>query len=172
MVEVKVDKKPVPPRKESVTDNSPDTIENLREEAANGFFQMAGLGCIIFSQFSDAGAINMHGPAISHVAAKMAKTNELMAKGLDSLLTVGPYTEIIGVTLPLVLQLLVNHKVMPAEMVAGANVVRPEVLESQVKTQLAMQAMEAMKMQQAAEQEMAKMREEMMAAQNGASPSE
>jgi hypothetical protein len=171
MVEVKVNKSTIPPKKDA-TDNSPQSLNELREEAANGFFQMAGLGCIIFSQFSDAGAINMHGPAISHVAAKMAQTNELMAKGLDSLLTVGPYTEIIGVTLPLVLQLLVNHKVMPAEMVAGANVVRPEVLESQVKTQLAMQAMEAMKAQQHAEQEMAKMREEMMAAQNGANPSE
>lgn len=147
---------------------------SLREEAANGFFQMAGLGCIMFGQYADAGAVSVHGPNISAVAAKMAETNELIAKGLDSLLTVGPYAELIAVTLPFVMQLLANHKVLPADKLSGANVVAPETLEAQVKTQMARQAMEAIKMQRAAEQEMAMMREEMMAesAQNGASPAE
>lgn len=175
MADIKVETGKTPPRNKANTATPIHHSLNLgeqREEAANGFFQLAGLGCIMFGQFADAGAISMHGPNISTVAAKMAQTNELIAKGLDSFLTVGPYAELIGVTLPLVMQLLANHKVVPADKLSGANVVPPEMLESQVKTQMAAQAMEQIKMQQQAEQELARMREEMMAAQNGASPSE
>lgn len=175
MVDIKVEngsKSKTPPRKDTPNVNPEKSIDELREEAANGVFQLAGLGCIILGQFADAGAISMHGPDISAVAAKMAKTNELMQRGLDALLAVGPYAEIIAVTMPLALQLLVNHRVLKAEMVAGANVVKPEVLEANVKTQMAMQAMQAMKQQQLAEEALAEMREQMMATQNGANPSE
>lgn len=174
MVNINVEKgtqKP-PPRRETPKDIPQMSTDELREEAANGFFQLAGLGCIMMGQFSDAGAVNIHGPGISHVAAKMAKTNDLIAKGLDSLLNVGPYAELIAVLSPLVLQLLANHKIVPAEKLAGANVVKPEVLESQVKTQLAMQAMEQMRLQRLVEEEMRVMQEEMMAEQNGSGPAE
>jgi hypothetical protein len=102
----------------------------------------------------------------------MAKTNELIAKGLDSLLTVGPYAELIGVLLPFAMQLMANHKILPAEKLSGANVVSPDMLESQVKTQMAVQAMQQMQMQKAAEEELRLMQEEMMASQNGSNSSE
>lgn len=172
MVDIKVEgRKTTPPPRRETPNNAPvQSTDELREEAANGFFQLAGLGCIMMGQFADAGAVNIHGPGISAVAAKMAKTNELIAKGLDSLLNVGPYAELIAVLSPLVLQLLANHKIVPAEKLAGANVVRPETLESQVKTQLAIQAMQQMQMQKAAEEEMRIMQEEMMQSANGSNP--
>jgi hypothetical protein len=177
MAEIKVETaaSKTPPRKatpKAAPIHSTLTITEQREEAANGFFQMAGLGCIMFGQYSDAGAVSMHGPNISAVAAKMATTNELIAKGLDSFLTVGPYAELIGVTLPFIMQLLANHKVLPADKLSGANVVAPEMLESQVKTQMAQQAMQQMQMQQQAEAELQAMRDEMKASQNGANASE
>jgi len=178
MAEIKVESGPqrkTPPRRESspkMTSNVPATTQQMREEAANGFFQMAGLGCIMFGQYADAGAISMHGPNISRVAAEMAKTNELIAKGLDSLLTVGPYAELIGVLLPFAMQLMANHKILPAEKLSGANVVSPDMLESTVKTQMAVQAMQQMQMQKAAEEELRLMQEEMMASQNGSNSSE
>lgn len=173
-VEKGAEKPKPPPRREppKANTNATPTVDELREEAANGFFQMAGLGCIIMGQFADAGAVNMHGPGIAHVATKMAKTNEMIAKGLDSLLQVGPYAELIAVLSPLVLQLLANHKIVPADKLSGANIVKPEVLESQVKTQMAVQAMQQMQLQMEAEEELRLMQESMMATQNGSNPSE
>lgn len=174
MAEIRVEsgsQKKTPPRRETPKTAPEPTLDELREEAGNGFFQLAGMASIMFGNFADAGAISIHGPNISHVATKMAKTNELIAKGLDALLNVGPYAEIIAVTMPLALQLLVNHKVMPAEALSGANIVKPEVLESQVKTQMAVQAMQQMQLQREAEEELRLMQESMMATQNGSEPS-
>jgi hypothetical protein len=143
-----------------------------REEAVNGIWQIVGLGCIITGQYADAGAISMHAPPLSHEIADLASKNDSVAKGVDYLLQVGPYAGIIGAAMPLVMQILANHKVIPAEKMAGANVVKPEILEAQVKTNMARQAMEVMQQQQQAEEELRQMQEDMMAHQNGQSAEE
>lgn len=176
MAEIKVEKSATPPRREKPRPETPIhrnlNLTEQREEAVQGIFQIAGLGFIILGQYADAGAIDMHAPGIAHEAADLAQTNEGVAKGIDYLLQVGPYAGLIAVSMPLIMQLLVNHKVLPADKLSGANVVKPEVLESQVKTAMARQAMEAIKAQQEAERELAELQAEMMASQNGAAPTE
>jgi hypothetical protein len=148
------------------------TIADEREDAVNGVFQLAGLGCIMFGQYSDAGAISLHCPPIAHEIAELAEKNEQVAKGVDVLLQVGPYAGLVAAIMPLVLQLMANHKVVDADKMPGANVVKPEVLEAQVKTSMAKQAMMAMQAQREAEEELAEMQKAMAAAQNGSDPSD
>lgn len=153
----------------TMTQNA-NPITAQREEAVNGLFQLGQLGCIIFGQYADAGAIGLHAPPIAAEAAELAEKNDQVAKGIDLLLQVGPYAGLVAAIMPLVLQIMANHKVIPAEKMSGANIVKPEVLESQIKTQMARQAMEAMRAQQEAERELAEMQEAMANARNGANP--
>lgn len=150
----------------------PMTLDEKREDAVNGIFQLAQLGCIITGQYADAGAITMHGPPIAHEVAELAKENDQIAKVTDWLLQTGPYAALVGACLPLIMQVMVNHNVVPADKMANANVVKPEVLESQIKTQMAQRAMAAMLAQKQAEDELRQMEEEFKASQNGAEPTE
>lgn len=138
-----------------------------REEAANGFGQIVGFAAMAAGQFHDAGAIGMHWPGMAHEAAIVAETDEKMARALDYLLEVGPYGNLITLALPFVAQVLVNHGVLKPEAMAGAGVVHPDALTAQIKADMARKAMEALKMQQEAEEELARTRAEMMARMNG-----
>ena len=146
--------------------------QNLREEAANGIGQMLAFGAMVSGNLADAGAIGMHWPDMAHEAAVIAETDSTMAGLLDKLLEVGPYGKLIILGLPLVAQVLVNHRLVKPEAMAGAGVVHPDALAAQVKADMARKAMQAMREQQQAEQELQRMTAEMQAAQNGASPAE
>lgn len=126
-----------------------------REEAANGIFQLAGFGCIITRQYADAGAINLHGAPVAHELALLAEKNTSIGKGLDYLMEAGPYAGLITALMPLVLQLMANHKVIRADMVSAAGVVPPEALTADVKAHMARQAHEALMAQRAAEAQLA-----------------
>lgn len=141
-----------------------------REEAANGVGQILAFGCMVAGQLADAGAVSLHWPNLAHEAAAIAETDKKMAKGLDYLLEVGPYGNLIVIALPFVGQLLANHKVVRAEALAGMGVVHPDALEADVKAQMARQAMAAIQQQKAAEEELRRMQAEMMAATNGSQP--
>lgn len=141
--------------------------QKAREEAANGIGQILSFGFMVAGQLADAGAIGLHWPNIAHEAAAVAETDQRMAKGLDYLLEVGPYGNLIVVCLPLVGQLLANHKVVKPEALAGAGVVHPEALEADVKASMARQAAEAVRQQRQAEAELMALQQEMMASQNG-----
>lgn len=164
------DQKNQPPPKKSASPPV-QSIKEAREDAFNGIFQIGSFGCIITGQFADAGAISMHGPGIAHEAAELAENNEYVAKAADFLCQVGPFAAIIAAAMPLALQLLVNHNILPAEKLAGANVVKPEVLESQVKTQMAEQAIAALKAQRQAEERLAAMQADYAEYVNGQSES-
>jgi hypothetical protein len=140
--------------------------KNDRIDAVDGIFQLAGMGCIMVGQLADAGALDMHGHDVSVELAELAEKNETIGKGIDTLLQVGPYAGLVTALMPLVLQLLANHKVVPPEKLSSANVVMPEVLESQVKTALTKQALDALRQQQQMEDELRQMQAE-MAQQNG-----
>lgn len=147
--------------------NKPSAKQAAREEAANGIGQIIAFGSMVSGSLADAGAVGMHWPAMAHEAAMVAETDKKMAGVLDYLLEVGPYGNLIVVTLPFVAQLLVNHGLLKAEAMAGAGVVHPQTLEAEVKRDMAQKAMEAMRAQAQAEAEMRQMAEEMRANASG-----
>jgi hypothetical protein len=123
-------------------DTPPVESGNSRLDAVNGVFQMVQMGCVMGGQYADAGAIGMHGEAISTEVVAIADTNPRIARAVDYLMEVGPYAGLVGAVLPLVLQFAANHKVIPAEKVPG--VMSPEVLTMQMETELKRQAMAQM----------------------------
>lgn len=148
----------VPPKKDAPkVEEKPMT----RQDAVEGMFQLAGLACITFKQYADAGAIAIHTENISKEVVKIADQDERIASAIDSFLKVGPYAGLIGAVLPLVLQISVNHKMLPADKLAGMDILPPEMLEARIKTEMAQMQLEALKEQQKAEAELAKMRAEM-----------
>lgn len=170
-VETKDTKTP-PPKAEKPKQLSAEdlALREARTDGVNGIFQLAGLGTIMLGQLADAGAISLHGPVISTEVVKLAETDQRIAKGVDVLLQVGPYAGLVAAVMPLVMQLLANHKILPADKLGGVGIHKPETLEMQVRTQMEMQAIAAYQQQMEAEEELAKMRaefEKAQAARNG-----
>lgn len=141
--------------------------QKAREEAANGIGQILAFGCMVSGNLADAGAIGMHWPGLAHEAAVIADTDAKMASALDYLLQVGPYGNFIVAALPLVAQVIVNHGIVKPEAMAGAGVVHPDTLAAEVKRDMALKAMEAMRAQQEAEAQMREMAQQMRASANG-----
>lgn len=149
-----------PPAKRGTSSRSSSTprqtISEKRTEAVAGVFQLAQYGCILTRQYSDAAAIGMHGEPIAVEVSKLAAQEDKVAQVVDYLLEVGPYAGLIAATMPLVLQLLANHKVLPANKVQG--VVPPDVLSMRMEATLAKQAADqlaaARQMRDEAEQEL------------------
>jgi hypothetical protein len=160
------------PQNAPIEDEKPKTLNDERREALDGVWQLAQWGCLCFGQFADAGAIGQHGPSLSSEVMVLVDKNAKIAKKLDLLIEIGPYTGIIAAALPFLAQILVNHGVFKAERFANAGVVHPETLEAQMKTQLQMQAMMAMAKQREAEEQMRTMQEEMLKHMNGDSSSD
>jgi hypothetical protein len=106
-------------------------------------------------QYADAGAIGLHKDPIIDELVTLADSNEKIAKGIDYITEAGPYAGLVVAVMPLVMQLAANHKIVKAELVAGAGVVPPQALESQVRADMARQAAVALRQQQEAEQELA-----------------
>jgi hypothetical protein len=130
------------------------TKTSSREDAINGVLQLGHFGLILARQYADAGALSMHGPAISHEVAELANTNEKIAKTVDYFLEAGPYAGLVTALMPFALQIMVNHKMVKAEHVAGGGVVTPEALEAQTKAAMLRQAQEAIRAQHEAEAEL------------------
>lgn len=128
---------------------------SARETAVNGVLQLGHFGLILARQYADAGALAQHGPAIAHEVAELAATNEKIAKSVDYFLEAGPYAGLITAVMPFALQLMVNHRLVKAELVAGGGVVPPEALEAQTRAGMARAAQQALAEQQQAEQELA-----------------
>lgn len=130
------------------------TKAELREEALNGVLQVGQLVCLTFGQFSDAGAIGMHGPKLVSETVALAENNSKVASKVDLLIEVGPYAGIVAAAIPFLAQLFVNHKIVKAEMFANAGVVRPEDLEREMKLTIMKRALEAQEQLAQAEREM------------------
>lgn len=145
-----------------------------RTEGLNGLGQLAQGLLLMTGQYADAAAVGMHLGGIATEVAKIADSNETVAKPVDFLIEVGPYGALIQATVPFVLQILANHKVIKADALMGSNVVPPDVLDAQMKAQIMRTQALAMREQQAALAEaQAAQREmaEMMAAhQNSSQP--
>jgi hypothetical protein len=104
-------------------------------------------------QWADAAAIGQHFPPVAQELANIADNNETIAKPIDFLIEVGPYGALITAAMPLVLQIMANHKMIDASQLVSQGVVPPEVLESQMKAQVAQMQARAMREQQQALQD-------------------
>lgn len=78
----------------------------------------------------DSAAVLLHGPMLAQAVNETAKVDARLAALLERITAVGPYGMIIAAAAPLVLQILANHGVMPANRDAG--VLPPEELISRV----------------------------------------
>lgn len=143
------------------------TKDELRQEALNGVLQITQFGCLAFGNFADAGAIGVFGPPMANEVVDLAKENSKVAHWVDLLIEVGPYAGLVAATIPFLAQLLVNHKVFKAEQFGNAGVMEPEMLETQMKTQVLHKAAEARRQQMEAQERLRKMEEEMLAHMNG-----
>lgn len=134
----------------------PDPRLEPRREATENLFKVAGFGCVLMGQLADAGTLHRHSPAVTGQIVELSESYEPVGNFLDWLAKNGPLAGVFIAVMPMALQLLVNHGVVPAELFAGAGVVRPEVLEAQVRASLAAQAAEAIREQREAEAELAR----------------
>lgn len=143
------------------------SIDELRQEALDGVLQLTQFGCLAFGNFADAGAIGVFGPPMATEVVNLAKDNSKVAEKVDLLITVGPYAGLVAATIPFLAQLMVNHKVFKAEQFGNAGVMEPEMLETQMKTQVLHRAAEVRREQMEAQEKLARLEEEMMANMNG-----
>lgn len=166
----------MPPRKSTtIPDPSPTyedpnrikTKDELRQEALDGLLQLTQFGCLAFGSFADAGAIGVFGPPIATEVVNLAKDNSKVASKVDLLIEIGPYAGLVAATIPFLAQLLVNHKVFKAEQFGNAGVMEPEMLETQMKTQVLHRAAQARRQQMEAQEELHRLEEEMLKNMNG-----
>jgi hypothetical protein len=88
--------------------------------------------------FADAGAIQIHGPNVARETASLADQDERIGKGLDYLISAGPYAGLLTALLPLGMQIAANHGRIDAKAASGlGGVMPPEMLEARVKADMA-----------------------------------
>jgi hypothetical protein len=136
------------------TNNAGKTKAELRQEALNGVLQVGQLAALTFGQFSDAGAIGMHGPKLVSEVVALAENNSKVASKVDLLIEIGPYAGIVAAAIPFLAQLFVNHGVVKAEMFANAGVVPSDQLENEMKLTIMQRSLEVQKQQAQMEAEM------------------
>lgn len=95
--------------------------------AIEGLFQLIAFP-VAFAFPADAAAITHYSPGIAKELDALAQVRPEVAAALDRVLSVGPYGAVIAATLPLVIQLLVNHGVIPIGAVASFGVVPKETI--------------------------------------------
>lgn len=171
-----IDMRTVPPPKKAGTrsaarttvanDTPIETMADRRTKGLNGFGQLVQGGFLMFGQYADAATIGQHFPPLAREIANIADSNDYIAKGVDILIEVGPYTGLIAAALPMVLQFMANHRMIDASRMLGQGVVPPEVLDAQMRarvTQMQAEAMMAQKQALKAAQEAQKAMDEMYA---------
>ncbi len=79
----------------------------------NGMFQLIAAP-LAFVQPLDAMAVAQHGPNVAEALNDLAQERPEVAMVLQRLLSVGPYGLVIAAVLPLAVQVLHNHDVLPA----------------------------------------------------------
>ena len=136
-------------------------VTQEREELVAQLGMFAQVPLIATRQFADAGAIALHWPGVAKEVARLAETQEPIARLIDPLLQVGPYAGLIAAVLPLAMQLAVNHgRIKPGSM----GTVPAVSLSSQVETAMAQQELASMRAQLDAEREANQAKEDIQAA--------
>lgn len=152
-----------PPRKPGTraTPTSSRAVEKAREarlsereDGLNGIVSLASIPLVATGQLADLGAVTAHGPGICHEAAALAETNDKIGKAIDRVIAVGPFAGLISATIPLVLQILVNHGRLPASMFGQFGVVPPEMMQHRASIELQKQAAELARMEAEAQRDL------------------
>lgn len=138
-----------------------------RKEAIEGLFQLGQFACVVRGNHADAGAIGVHAEPIAKETADLADTDERIAKSVDYLLNLGPYAGLIAAVTPLLIQIMANHERIKADGLTHMGIMNPKTLEAQSKAAFAKQALEAVKIQKEAEEELARLQREMAMTPNG-----
>jgi hypothetical protein len=124
------------------------TVNKDRAEALAGLGQLAQVPLIATKQYADVGALSMYWPNVAKELANLADSQEQIAKFIDPLIQIGPYTGLITALLPLVMQVGVNHGIMAP---GGMGTVPASTLSAQVETSMAEQELQALQVQLQAE---------------------
>ena len=118
-----------PPRKQApAKPQPPRSITAARRE---GLESIGGVLILIAStakQYADAGAVSLHWPGIAEEGAKLAETNDAVARGIDALCNFGPMAGLIGAALPFALQIAANHGRIDWGSAKALGVIEPEAL--------------------------------------------
>lgn len=132
-------------------------VTTARADAVKALGQFAQMPLMFTRQYADVGTISLHWPKVSEEIAKLAASNEQVARIVDPLMTVGPYAGLIMAVMPMFAQIAVNHGRAPVG-VAGS--VPPVALSSQVEAEMARNELQALTIQRDAEMQAAAMRKE------------
>jgi len=118
-------------------------VAGIREQGLQGIVQVAQLLLVMGNQYADAAATGIHGPGIARETAALADANETIAKGVDYLVTAGPYTGLIAAVLPFAMQIAANHGRLDASRAGMVGVIEPAVLEQQMRADIVARRNEA-----------------------------
>lgn len=86
-----------------------------------GLLGVGQMGATVLAFVSplDALAVTDHWPGIAEALNETAKTNPALAGILDKVLAMGPWGLVIGACVPLAVQVLANHKLLPEQATTG-----------------------------------------------------
>lgn len=150
-------RKPAPGR--PATKAATQAKKTERAEGLNGIFQIGTFALMMTGQVADAGAVSMHGEAISTQAAELAEADARIGRIIDYITAAGPYMALLSISMPLVLQIMVNHKRIPESAIPALSqvgVMSPGAMENKARAD----AMKLeMQMRQAALEAEAELRE-------------
>jgi len=126
-----------------------------RVDGLNTIASTIQMGLLAARQTADAGALNRHAPAISESLVDYAESVG-KAESLDRLSDISPIAGVVMATLPLLLQVAVNHNLfgLKAEGLATAGVVTPETLVSESNVYLMKIQQQAMQAEIEAQRDM------------------
>lgn len=130
------------PKKPAVETPKESRVDS-RAAALDGLWGIVSVGLLMLGQVPDAAAVATHSPGISLEAARLAEDNESIAKIVDFVAGVGPYAALMTATLPLLLQIGVNHgKVPMVPMLHQMGIKPPAILEAEMRAKAAQQLAE------------------------------
>ena len=122
----------------------------IREEGLNGLAQLGQGLLLVGKQYAQAATVGMHMPGINGEVARLADSNDTIAKGVDFLIKVGPYGALLNLVIPFVMQTAANYGFIDAKRATGSGIVPPEVLTAQMQADVMKMQTEAIRAQQAA----------------------
>lgn len=100
--------------------------------AIRGLGQVVAGGLALAQQPLDAWAFATYTPPIAQAMHDLALAQPAVAAVLDKVLAVGPYGAVIAAGLPLIVQLLHNHKMIPAAAAESLGAVNRDLLLAQL----------------------------------------
>lgn len=107
-----------------------------RTQAVVDLCQLAYGGLAMAEQYADAGAIALHGFALSTELANLAEENKSVADAIDKLNQASPYAGLVMVCFRLGSQIAANHKLINAEKAMAVGGKDPATLAQETKAKV------------------------------------